>query len=184
MKLGDEWLERNSIQADWLSWMNNRWIFPKHRFFIWLLAHKRLLTGVRMKHLNLNTNGNCYICDEGLETDNHLFSRCRYSRGIFKEIGEWSGIQLPEEESIKWWIRFRERSATKKKIAGIILATCIYVVWHARNVAKIELVVSKQDNVIRRIKTDVIRRIESLDIKIKCKSTLSWIERLKMGGTG
>ena len=92
-----------------------------------------------MKHLNLTTIGNCYICDEDWETVNHLFSRCRYSRGIFKDIGDWCGIKLPEEESINWWLRYRERSATKKKIWGIILATCIYKIVYPRNIAKTAL---------------------------------------------
>ena len=89
LKMGYEWVDGGSVPTDWWPWMYNRWIFPKHRFIIWLIAHKRLLTGDRMKHLNMTMTGNCCICDEELETVDHLFSKCRFSRRIFKAIGDW-----------------------------------------------------------------------------------------------
>ena len=182
--MGYEWVDGGSVPTDWWPWMSNRWIFPKHRFIIWLIAHKRLLTGDRMKHLNMTMTGNCCICDEALETVDHLFSKCRFSRRIFKALGEWCGIHLPEEECIRWWLRLRERSATKKKILGIILATSIYSIWHIRNVAKHDLYVSTPEIVTRRVKNDVFRRIDSLDFKNDCTITRRWIERLFLGRTG
>ena len=91
---------------------------------------------------------------------------------------------LPTEECIIWWIRLRERSTTKKKVVGLILATCIYVLWNVRNVAKNEFYVSTKDIVIRRIKSVVIRRLEILEYNSGCMNTNQWLERLKMGGTG
>ena len=89
---------------------------------IWILAHKRLLTQSRMQHLNLTTQGNCNICDGGLETTNHLFASCRYSRDIFAKLGDWCGIKLPGKDCINRLLQYRERSATKKKIVGLRLA--------------------------------------------------------------
>ena len=60
----------------------------------------------------------------------------------------------------------------------------MYALWNVRNGAKIELIVMNQNYVIRRIKNDVISRIESLKLKTVCPSTRGWIEQLKMGGTG
>ena len=169
---------------DWWPWMNNRWILPKHLFIIWIIAHKRLLTQTRLQHLNMSTQVTCFICDDGQETVNHLFARCRYSRVIFAKIGDWCGIKLPEEDCINWWLHYRERSATKKIIVGIILAASIYNLWNVRNLAKIELVVKNQKVVIWNIKNDVIRRIDHIETKTECPNTRVWIERLKMGGTG
>ena len=45
------------------------------------------------------------------------------------------------------------------------MATCIYFLWNVRNGAKIDLVVTNQKHVIRRIKSDVIRRIEIIESK-------------------
>ena len=66
MKAGYNWNCGDSVQTDWWHWMNDRWILPKHRFLIWVLAHKRLLTRARMQYLNMTTTGNCYICDDGV----------------------------------------------------------------------------------------------------------------------
>ena len=83
-----------------------------------------------------------------------------------------------------WWVRLRDGSATNKIFCEDMPATDIYTIWHVRNVAKFDLFVSIQENVIRRIKNDVISRIESIDIKSECMNTRRWIERLKMGRTG
>ena len=180
MKMGYEWIAGASEQTEWWPWMENRWIYRKHRFVIWLLAHKRLLTRDRMKHLNMTMNGSCFFCDDDLETVNHLFSRCIYSRSIYTGIGNWGGIMRLAEENIRWWLRLRERAATKKKVVGITLATCIYALWQVRNVAMHDFVVPLQENVVRRIKNDVIRRLESLEFKTECMNTKKWSESLKM----
>ena len=125
LKEGYKWINGDSEMVEWWPWMTNRWITPKHSFIIWVIAHQRLLTGARMIHLNMTTSGKCYICDESLETVNHLFSSCRYSRRIFEELGNWCGTKLPEEDCIKWWLRCRERSAIKKKVVGVIVAASL-----------------------------------------------------------
>ena len=53
-----------------------------------------------------------------------------------------------------------------------------------RNVAKIELVVTNQKYVIRRIKNDVIRRIKHIVSQTERPYTRGWIERLILGRTG
>ena len=169
---------------DWWPWMNNRWILPKHLFIIWIIAHKRLLTQTRLLQMTMTTQVKCLICDDGQETVNHLFARCRYSRYIFAEIGDWCGIKLPEDDCINWWLYYKERSATKNKIVGVILAASIYNLWNALNLAKIDFVVKNQNSVICRIKNDVIRRIDHFETKPECPNIRGWIERLKMGGTG
>ena len=74
----------------------------------------------------------------------------------------------------------REEEKSQKKIVGVILATSIYVLWNVPNAAKIDLIVMHPENVIMRVKSDVIRRIESLDLKTNCPFTREWIERLKL----
>ena len=184
VKEGYNWINGDTELKDWWPWMNNRWITPKHRFIIWAMAHQRLLTRARMKHLNMTSTETCFICDEGQETINHLFFCCRYSYSIIETLREWCGIKLPTDACIEWWLLYRDRSATKQKILVVLLATSIYVLWNVRNKAKMDLIVMHPNNVIKRIKSDVIRRIESLDLKTNCTSTRGWIERLKLGGTG
>ena len=73
LKEGYNWITGDAEKVDWGPWMSNRWLTPKHHFIIWVMAHQRLLTGSRMIHLNMSSTGNCYFCDDSLETANHLF---------------------------------------------------------------------------------------------------------------
>ena len=100
LNMGYSWNIGDSETKEWWPWMNNKWILPKHLFIIWIIAHKRLLTQARMQHLNLTTQGYCNICDDGQETVNHLFTKCRYSREIFAKLVEWCGIKLPDIDCI------------------------------------------------------------------------------------
>ena len=177
------WVTRDNEPVEWWPWMQNRWITPKHQYTVWLIAHQRLLTRARLAHLNLINETNCCICDDGLENVDHLFFKCRFSKLIMDEIGEWSGIQLPKDDCIKWWLRYRARSATKKKMMGIIIAASIYEIWYARNIARLELSVTHPKIVRKRIQNVVMRRIDSLEIETNCPSIRGWTERLKMDGT-
>ena len=184
LKEGYNWITEISEPTEWWPWMNNKWIIPKHLFIVWIIAHKRLLTQTRMQHINLTTKGNCNICDDDLETTNHLFASCRYSREIFANLGDWCGIKLPDHDCNTWWLKYRDRSATKKKIVRIILAAEIYYIWQVRNRAKFDLVVQNQSIVCRNIRNDVISRLDHFVTKTECSNTRNWIERLKMGRTG
>ena len=74
LKEGYNWISGVFEKTDWWPWMHNTWILPKHRFFIWIIAHKKLLTRARLQYLNMTTSVNCYICDDEHETVNPLFS--------------------------------------------------------------------------------------------------------------
>ena len=113
-----------------------------------------------------------------------FFSKCRYSRSIFEELETWCDTKLPKEECIHWWLRHKERSATKKKIVGVILANCIYSLLNIRNRAKFDLVVKNQKYVIKSIKKDVISRLDIIVTKTDSPNISDWIERLRLGGTG
>ena len=132
----------------------------------------------------MTESGKCCVCDAALETVDHLFSECRFSHRIFQEIGEWCGTQLPKVNCIRWWVRLRERSASRKKLLGTILATCVYDLWHTRNVAMKEHYVAIPDLVIKCIKNDVIWRVDNIDCKCDNMNFTGWIERLRMGRTG
>ena len=82
LKMGYDWLMGEAEIYEWWPWMYNRWIKPKHRFIIWLTAHNSLLTGARLVRMNMTESGKCCVCDAALETGEHLFSECRFSKWI------------------------------------------------------------------------------------------------------
>jgi hypothetical protein len=72
------------IQAPICSpWIWKSKCTPKIKSFFWLLANDRLNTKdmLRRKNFTLNDNCMCRLCDDGLlETRDHLFWKCNFSR--------------------------------------------------------------------------------------------------------
>ncbi|WMV27629.1 hypothetical protein MTR67_021014 [Solanum verrucosum] len=54
---------------------------PRHRFFVWLVVHGRLLTQERKVSLHIQDDETDYcLCNEQvMETNSHLFEHCRWT---------------------------------------------------------------------------------------------------------
>lgn len=75
--------------APTVSWHASIWFpyaTPKYAFMAWLAMHNRLTTGDRMLLWNVGIDASCVLCQQHLETRDHLFFSCRYSREV------WSGL--------------------------------------------------------------------------------------------
>ncbi|XP_020872075.1 uncharacterized protein LOC110226010 [Arabidopsis lyrata subsp. lyrata] len=71
------------------EWAKGVW-FPqattKYAFITWLAMHNRLATGDRMMKWNQQPNTACVLCQAPMETRNHLFFHCRYSKQVWGKL--------------------------------------------------------------------------------------------------
>ena len=68
-------------------WHNAVWFkyaTPKYSFILWTALKGRLPTGDRMRQWGGNVNISCVLCNEPLETLEHLFFDCVYSAQIWE----------------------------------------------------------------------------------------------------
>ncbi|CAL9234465.1 unnamed protein product, partial [Arabidopsis halleri] len=61
---------------------------PKYSFCVWLAAHNRLSTGARMVTWNRGASGTCALCQNHLETREHLFFSCPYGSRVWAALAK------------------------------------------------------------------------------------------------
>ncbi|KAG7589015.1 Reverse transcriptase zinc-binding domain [Arabidopsis suecica] len=120
------------------SWAKGVWFSeatPKYAFITWLAMHDRLTTGVRMGKWNAQVDVSCKLCDEPVETRNHLFFRCSYSRQIWETLAK--GL-LQNRYTLEWdQLMLLISSNTLKQKARLLLQyafqIAVHTLWRERN---------------------------------------------------
>ena len=98
----------------------------------------RLTTDDRMVMWNQGIDGRCVLCQQQLETRDHLFFRCTYSSPLWSRLMRqlmgthytevWSNISLFMSQS--------QLSQTQMFLARYVLQTTLYMIWRERNSRK------------------------------------------------
>lgn len=73
-----EMLRARSAECTWSRGVWFRYVTPRYAFITWIAIHNRLSTGDRMMRWGGSVNTACSLCDELVETRDHLFFDCRY----------------------------------------------------------------------------------------------------------
>ena len=132
-----------------------------------------------MIRMGMNIQGKCFLCADEDETANHLFMTCIFSRKLLSTVIQWCKVHIPVQNAMGWWLQWRCKSATRKKIIGMIIAACFYFVWFVRNRSRVEYVVMSGYVVLSQIKWAVLTRIDSIQIRKKYRKKLNWKDDIK-----
>lgn len=137
-----------STKGTWLSirekyqechWHKAVWFkgaTPKFAFIVWIAIQGRLSTGERMKMWNENVDTTCVLCQEPLETRDHLFFECSYSKQIWENL--MKGV-MRDRYTTKWdeIVEILTKDAGWGKmelfIARYIWQSAIHAIWRERN---------------------------------------------------
>jgi hypothetical protein len=82
------WNELRS-KGNEVSWWKLLWFslnIPCHSFIGWLAMHNKLPTKERMLKWGFTVDGNCVFCRNSLETRNHNFFECSFSKRLWRKI--------------------------------------------------------------------------------------------------
>ncbi|XP_010682682.1 uncharacterized protein LOC104897493 [Beta vulgaris subsp. vulgaris] len=152
---------RDLERVNWDKYVWNRLTIPKHRIFVWLTMHNRLQTTSRLHKMAIATNANCLICDDAVETQEHLMFECKFSFVVFSSIRKWCG--LPNNHTtvnaILRWIARSKKNKFQKHMLFAIVGAMIYHIWCTRNDVFWNHRVVAIHNIINHIQKDVIGRM-------------------------
>jgi len=85
---------------------------PRVCFFFWLVLHGRSWTADRRFRHGLQTSNTCIICDQEVETIDHILLGCYFCRQVWEpwlaKLGVQGVVVLCEEPTMEWWIRSRK----------------------------------------------------------------------------
>ena len=93
-------IRQQQVKVTWHRFLWRPMSIPKHVFISWMALLNRLPTMDRLALWGMEVRGQCYLCQEELESRDYLFFGCRYSKNIWKqnlqlcglnrEVGTWS----------------------------------------------------------------------------------------------
>ncbi|XP_021996362.1 uncharacterized protein LOC110893566 [Helianthus annuus] len=114
---------------------------PKHAFVCWLIFKKKLLTQDRILRWNNTVTGSmnqmcCLLCYSGLETHEHLFFECSYSKSVWFKVRCKIGMDsvLEAWEDIVSRLISTVGSKSVYDVAGrLVVAAAAYAIWSERN---------------------------------------------------
>ena len=115
-----------------LVWFNG--CVPKSAFFLWLAVKKKLGTQDRLRHIQ--SVASCLFCGLELETHNHIFFQCPFSKQVWRCVLQKANItapSLPWDDLIKWMSSNWQGHSLTTKVKKLYLATTVYTLWRDRN---------------------------------------------------
>lgn len=115
----------------WTVAVWHKFAIPKCSFTLWLALKNRLLTKERMVRFGMDTDTQCILCNNAVETNEHLFSLCPFINVIMGNAGfnftrDWSNYLMglflsgPNSEMVKL-------------VSFLFLGAAVFLVWKERN---------------------------------------------------
>ena len=147
---------QNKVTWHRLLWSNL--VIPKHTVIAWMAVLNRLPTMDRLVAWSLADSGNCRLCQDGMETKDHLFFGCCYSRAIWRAILNLCGLRREVHNwkaKLKWAIQKLKCRSLVTLILRIAWQVFIYFIWREMNQ---KLYTQKSENglhVLEQIKSTV-----------------------------
>lgn len=124
-------------KKDRCSWSRGVWFryaTPKYAFLTWIAAHNRLSTGDRMMKWGGSVNSTCSLCDEPVETRNHLFFECKFSAAVWENLAK--GV-MGSEFTTSWRDIVTQistdQNSTKMFALRYTFQASVHGIWMERN---------------------------------------------------
>ncbi|XP_074292630.1 uncharacterized protein LOC141619515 [Silene latifolia] len=176
IKHGYKFLRPDIEKVSWAALMTVKWMVPRHRFCVWLIAQERLLTQDRLMKMQIITGNLCFMCGLVEEDHEHLFFRCEYSRKCRDLVHAWCPFQITAEKCCDWWRNWRSRSLARKRVIAVVLAALMTNIWWCRNKCRVDMILLRPEYLIRQIHNEVRLRLSSIRLGSKNSKVLDWID--------
>ncbi|CAL5041675.1 unnamed protein product [Urochloa decumbens] len=151
-------LQSGSIPIHGVNLIWNSWAPLKVKMFLWLAVHRRHWTAERRIRHGLQSHTNCLLCDQELETIEHILVRCSYAQQIWWLILQHLGfvVLIPGNGSIQeWWHQLRNQLLShKRKGFDSLFALITWQLWKERNARLFRDAVSTPLQLLGRIKRE------------------------------
>jgi hypothetical protein len=115
------------------------WAPPKTKFFAWLVTQNRVWTADRLAKRGWPNCGLCPLCKQCVESVNHLFIHCRFTKRLWALVVSWLGISGVDTSlwvrlSMKaWWNGMAARGAPNRKAMSTLTLRITWEIWCERN---------------------------------------------------
>ncbi|CAA7060821.1 unnamed protein product [Microthlaspi erraticum] len=157
-------IRENGVENSWHRGIWFRHSTPKYAFCAWLAIHNRLSTADRMQSWNTGTNTTCILCQDPMETRDHLFFSCGYSAEIWDALSK--GL-LKRRHTTSWTSLLSIISDTSQEKTTLFLVRYVFQatlhsIWQERNSRRHGEIPTLPRQLIQIIDKNVRNRIQAV----------------------
>ncbi|XP_020254213.1 uncharacterized protein LOC109831293 [Asparagus officinalis] len=146
-----------------VPWHNMVWgglSYPKHSFICWLAVNNRLQTQDRLLRQGIVNANKCKLCTGPcLESRDHLFFECSFSKEVWNQIMDWLLFKWRScswNSIINWYCTNLRKKGIKQNIKRAALSATIYHIWYERNMRMFQQLFKSEESLVKRIKVDIL----------------------------
>ncbi|GJT78359.1 putative RNA-directed DNA polymerase, eukaryota, reverse transcriptase zinc-binding domain protein [Tanacetum coccineum] len=103
----------------------------------WRILHKRLPTRCNLDRRGIDLNSTlCPVCDEDIETEEHLFNSCKVVKDTWSKVLVWWKINTVSISSLSDAINLADKVNIRgnlKAFFDVVVQTTLWVLWRFRN---------------------------------------------------
>ncbi|XP_049410595.1 uncharacterized protein LOC125873778 [Solanum stenotomum] len=131
--------QKLKVEYNKVSWRRltcNNLGSPKWVFALYVAIHKGLYTKDILSNWGIIEDDVCSLCKTEVETYQHLFFTCSFSKQIWKKMLNWLLITRGCEgwnEEPEWATRHATRKSIMTDVYKMTLAATIYHIWQERH---------------------------------------------------
>ncbi|XP_074265715.1 uncharacterized protein LOC141588160 [Silene latifolia] len=163
-----------------IGWHKDVWdicCVPKHSIISWLVHDDALNTREKLFRLKICDRNQCVLCENGVETHQHLFHGCNY--------GEQIKIQLDQWLQFKFNTHCMELSELQVKVCKMVIVGFWYRLWLERNSCRIDQQLTYPERIVQELKRMIHARIklevDGMVLNANGESDADLIRRLEAG---
>jgi hypothetical protein len=111
-----------------------------------------------------NVDGNCVFCRNAIETRNHIFFDCSFSKRIWRNVMALCLISDPQfcwEHLVEWGSMHLKRKGLRANLCKLAWWATVYYLWSQKNALLHAGQVKTEDQILNLIKKDVKTRLSS-----------------------
>ena len=126
--------EGNGVNWKSLVWYSH--CIPKHAFILWLVVKNKLCTQDKIQKWYPNRQYECSLCKSDIDSHDHLFFKCEYSKVVWEKMRKMADIQDNEsswEETVNKMSLYNNSKSIWEIIRKLCLGATIYFIWQERN---------------------------------------------------
>ncbi|XP_059316204.1 uncharacterized protein LOC132067084 [Lycium ferocissimum] len=135
---------------------------PKHNFILWVNLHGKLRTKDMLIKWGLSVDPLCVFCNSTMETQEHLFFDCPFTKGIWQSMLNWQQWDRRIQTWSVEWGRVQTEITWKrprKVILRASLATVVYSIWIERNKRIFQHKITPRQNMVHQMKLSLCTRV-------------------------
>ncbi|XP_039070040.1 uncharacterized protein LOC120216777 [Hibiscus syriacus] len=124
---------------DKVTWHKLFWLplhVPKYNIITWMAFLDRLPTKDRLIRMGFNIDGICVLCNEEMETRDHLFLHCTVANSVWSSVLNLNGIcrgTCSWSARISWAFASWKGKSLLTAIMKLAWTTFTYIIWEERN---------------------------------------------------